>query len=139
VLLSICAACDEEAGGGTVNVSLREFSVSPDLKLIGAGTANFLAKNDGPAEPHEFVIVRTDLAPEALPMKTDGSFDPAGQGVQVLDEIDELQVGEEKSLSLDLPAGKYVLLCNRVKEEAGGIRAHYALGMHTAFTVDLNR
>jgi uncharacterized cupredoxin-like copper-binding protein len=143
-LAAVAAACGdeeegEEGGGGggtTVNVTLGEWLVEPDPASAPAGSITFVANNEG-SEPHELVIVKTDLAPGALPTKDDGSFDEEAAGVEVIDEIEEFEAGGSESITVDLAAGKYVLLCNLVEEEESGEKeSHYEKGMHAAFTVE---
>lgn len=123
------------AEGATVNVNLTEFSVSPDPESAPAGSITFNASNIG-GEDHELVVIRTDLAPDALPTADDGSVDEAGEGIEVIDEIEEFAPGGEESLTLDLEAGNYVLICNIVETEATGeVSSHYASGMTAAFEV----
>ena len=119
----------------TVDVSLREFSIAPSVASAPAGTVTFEVTNDGPNDVHEFVVVRTDLAPDALPTDADGSVLEDGEGMEVINEIEDLAVGASETLMLTLEAGSYVLICNIVEEEEGETEAHYALGMRTAFTV----
>jgi uncharacterized cupredoxin-like copper-binding protein len=119
----------------TVDVSLREFSIAPSVASAPAGTVTFEVTNDGPNDVHEFVVVRTDLAPDALPTDADGSVLEDGEGMEVINEIEDLAVGASETLMLTLEAGSYVLICNIVEEEDGETEAHYALGMRTAFTV----
>jgi uncharacterized cupredoxin-like copper-binding protein len=119
----------------TVDVSLREFSIAPSVASAPAGTVTFEVTNDGPNDVHEFVVVRTDLAPDALPTDADGSVLEDGEGMEVIDEIEDLAVGASETLTLTLEAGSYVLICNIVEEEEGETEAHYAMGMRSAFTV----
>jgi uncharacterized cupredoxin-like copper-binding protein len=119
-----------------VEVSLREFSIAPSVASAPAGTVTFEVTNDGPNDVHEFVVVRTDLAPDALPTDADGAVLEDGEGMEVIDEIEDLAVGSSETLALTLEAGSYVLICNIVEEEDGETEAHYALGMRSAFTVD---
>lgn len=132
--LAIAAAC---AGpqATTVEVTLVEFGVVPDLSEVRAGSVTFEATNDGPNDPHELVVIRTDLAADALPTDEDGAVDEDGEGIEVMGEIEEFPVGETLSMTLELEAGSYVLICNLVELEDGEIEAHYALGMRTPFTV----
>jgi hypothetical protein len=88
------------------------------------------------ADVHEFMVVKTDLAPDALPTVADGSFDEAGSGVEVIDEVKDVAVGQSQDLTVSLVAGAYVLLCNKVVTENGETESHYAKGMHAAFTVE---
>lgn len=126
-------------GGGeetTLQVTLQEFAVLPADNSAPAGQVTFEVENTGPVDPHEFVVIRTDLAPDALPTGEDGGVDEGGEGIEVLGEIEEFPVGETMSRSFDLDAGNYVFICNIVEEEDGELEAHYQLGMRTAFTVE---
>ncbi len=131
------AACSPSAAGPTtVPVDLAEYAIQPAVAEVAAGSVTFTARNIGPNDPHELVVVRTDLAGDALPTGADGRFDEAAPGVEVVGKIGELAVGAEGSATFDLPAGRYVLVCNVVEVEGDEeVEAHYAEGMHTAFTV----
>lgn len=134
--VAACGGDDEEKetpGGGQatkVNVTLSEFIVSPEPPSAAAGDVTFVAKNEG-KEKHELVVVKTDLAPDKLPTKADGSVDEEGAGITVVDEIEEFESGGTEELTVKLDPGKYVLLCNIVEED----ESHYQKGMHAAFTV----
>jgi hypothetical protein len=118
-----------------VNVELAEFHVSPDRSSVPAGHVHFHVSNVG-EDMHEFLVIRTDLAPDMLPVNTDGSYEEDGPGTHLLDEIELVPSGESRDLDIDLAAGHYVLICNMVHmEEDGEIEVHYQLGMRTAFTV----
>jgi hypothetical protein len=134
-LLSL-AAC----GGGTettVAVTVQEFSVLPAQDSAPAGSITFDVENTGPEDTHEFVVIKTDLAPDALPTAEDGSVEETGEGIdEVIGEIEDIAVGSTETLKTDLEAGSYVLVCNIVEEEGGDTLVHYALGMRTGFTVE---
>ena len=119
----------------TVAVTLQEFSVLPAPASAPAGQVTFEAKNTGPKDPHELVVIKTDLDPGALPTTPEGGVDEEGAGVEALGEIEEFKVGETRSKAFELTAGSYALICNVVEEEEGKTEAHYKLGMRTAFTV----
>jgi uncharacterized cupredoxin-like copper-binding protein len=119
----------------TVNVTLQEFSVTPDESSVPAGHIRFHVSNIG-EDMHEFLVIKTDLAPDMLPTEANGSYQEDGPGTELLDEIDLVPSGESRNLEIDLAAGNYVLICNMVHmEENGEIEVHYQLGMRTAFTV----
>jgi len=120
--------------GSSVAVTLKEFEVLLDTDSVPAGSVTFTAKNIGPDDVHELVVMKTDLAPAALPTAEDGSMDEAGAGVELIGEIEDIAVDGEKEITLDLAPGKYVLLCNIYDEVE--VEAHYAEGMRTAFTVE---
>jgi len=149
LLLAACGDDDEEssestatprgtstaAGGGTeVDVTVQEFSVIPETDSADAGEITFKVENVGPDDVHEFVIFKTDLEPDALPTVADGSVDETGEGVELIDEIEDIPVGETQTVTVDLEAGSYVLICN-IFDEAEN-EAHYQEGMRTAFTVE---
>jgi uncharacterized cupredoxin-like copper-binding protein len=120
------------AGEGTaVNVTLQEFNVIPDADSGPAGEFTFNITNVGPDDTHEFVVFKTDLAPDSLPTVADGSVDETGEGVELIDEVEDVAVDADEAVTVDLEAGDYVFICNVVE----GDEVHYALGMTTSFTV----
>jgi uncharacterized cupredoxin-like copper-binding protein len=115
---------------GTVDVKLTEWIVAPEPKAVAAGAITFNAENIG-GNQHELFIIKTDLAPEALPVKDDGSFDEAGADAQVVARIAQLQRKGVGSVTAELEPGAYVLICN-VVDQSG---SHYKAGMRVAFQV----
>jgi uncharacterized cupredoxin-like copper-binding protein len=111
---------------GTVGVTEADFSITPDPTSAPAGDVTFDVQNDA-EQTHEFVVIKSDLAPDALPLNDEG-VDEEGEGVEVIDEIEDIAGGSSQSLTVDLDAGSYVLICN--------LPGHYAEGMHAAFTVE---
>jgi hypothetical protein len=142
VALSGCSSDDTSASApttssrsvpGAVNVRVQEFAVIPDPASAPAGGVTFTVTNTGPDDVHEFVVVKTDLAPEALPTEANGSVDEAGKGIEPVDEIEDIPVGTTQTVAVDLDTGSYVLMCN-IYDKAEK-ESHYQQGMHTAFTV----
>ena len=129
---SASASASAGSTATTVNVTLQEFSVIPDPTSAPAGDITFHVTNAGPDDIHEFVVFKTDLAPDALPTADDGSVDESGEGVELIGEIEDIAVDASGDLTEPLEAGSYVLICNIV--ESGEV--HYELGMRTAFTVE---
>lgn len=113
-------------GGSGVGVTLADFSITPEGSSASAGELTFDVTNDA-EQIHEFVIFKTDLAPDALPTDDTGLVDEAGEGVELIDEIEDIEAGSTQSLTVTLDAAAYVFICN--------IPGHYAQGMHTSFTV----
>jgi uncharacterized cupredoxin-like copper-binding protein len=118
----------------TIDVTLQEFAVIPAQDSAPAGSITFQVENTGPDDVHEFVVIKTDLAPDALPTDENGAVDEGGEGMEVIDEIEDIPVGDTPSLTVDLDAGNYVLICNIWDEEEQ--EAHYQMGMRTGFTVE---
>jgi uncharacterized cupredoxin-like copper-binding protein len=134
-MLIVLSACGGGGKGGTVGVNVQEFAVIPGQTSVENGPVTFNVTNKGPDDKHEFVVFKTDLAPDALPTKQDGSVDEKGSGIEAIGEIEEFAVGQTKTVKFDLKEGKYVLICNVVETEQGKTIAHYQQGMRTAFTV----
>jgi uncharacterized cupredoxin-like copper-binding protein len=118
------ASSGTSAAGTKVVAVLKEFSIEPDKTSAPAGSVSFDAQNKG-TTPHELKIVKTDLAPDKLPVK-DGKVDEGA--VQILAKSAEFAAGQNQTVTASLTAGRYVLICNVV--------AHYPAGMHIAFAVE---
>ncbi len=117
------APAANSGGGGTVAVTLSEWAVAAAAESVSAGDVTFVVSNTG-GVPHEFVVVRTDLAADALPVS--GGLVDEGE-VEVAGRTAQLNGGETAELTVTVAAGSYALLCN--------IPAHYELGMRIAFQV----
>jgi uncharacterized cupredoxin-like copper-binding protein len=118
---------------GTVPVTVQEFAVIPATTSAPAGDVTFAVTNKGPEDTHEFVVISTDLAPQDLPTEANGSVDEKGKGIEPVDEIEDIAVGTTESLTTELEAGSYVLVCNIYDQDEQ--EAHYEQGMYTSFTV----
>ena len=140
VLALVAGACGDDDGGeetgagGAIEITLQEFAVTPSPAQAPAGDVTFDATNEGPDDVHEFVVFATDLAPDALPTVEDGSVDETGEGVELQGEIEDIAVGDTQSVTIDLAAGNYVLICNIY--DAAEQESHYQEGMRVAFTVE---
>jgi uncharacterized cupredoxin-like copper-binding protein len=121
-------------GEGTiVNVTLQEWAIGTDTATAPSGETTFAVTNEGPEDPHELVIIRTDLSLIELPTDENGVVQEDGEGIEVIDEVEDLEVGDSEDLTVTLDPGAYVLICNIYDEEED--EAHYAEGMRTSFTV----
>lgn len=130
---SSSAAGSTGSAGGGIAVTLQEFSIVPATASTAAGMVTFDVSNTGPDETHEFVVVKTDLAADALPTKADGSVNEEGADLSPVDEVEDVTVGTSTSLTVDLAPGNYVFICNILNEDTGA--AHYHEGMRVAFIV----
>lgn len=116
-----------------VKVTLQEWAVIPEVDTIKAGETYFLADNVGPDDAHELAVIRTDLAPDELPVE-DGLV-PEDE-VDIVGEIEPFSPDSQASMVLDLEPGNYVLICNIAEVEDGELESHYEEGMFTAFSVE---
>jgi uncharacterized cupredoxin-like copper-binding protein len=123
VLLASCSS-PPPPSGPVLPVTEKDFAISAPASA-SAGDITFQVTNDGPAT-HEFVVVRTDLSPDDLPIASDGlSVDE--DALQSVGEISQVDFGTTESATLSLPPGHYVFFCN--------LEGHYLGGMHTALVV----
>lgn len=130
-LLGACASDSEtqksESGGASsVTGTVKEWEVNVDPTSVQAGEVTFTITNEGTIE-HEFLVVKTDLAPGEIPVEGD-HFSENLDSISVIDEIGEYAAGTTEALTVTLEAGNYQLVCN--------IPGHYQSGMHTAFIVE---
>ena len=87
----------------TVIVNADEYSFGPSVSTAPAGRVRFVVHNDGRIE-HDFVVLRTDLAPDAIPMKgSSGRPVERGKGVKRMGGIRHIRSGQIKSDTLKLP------------------------------------
>jgi hypothetical protein len=135
VMAGIAVGCGDDSA--ELTVALSEFAVQPQEDTVDAGDVKLVADNKG-AETHELVVVRAASADD-LPVDDDGAFDEEAFGEdKLVGEVEDVASRTDKSLTLDLDAGTYVLLCNVVEEAAdsGEVESHFAKGMHTVLTVE---
>lgn len=125
---------DGSTGGTSIDVQLQEWAVVVSEESAPAGEIAFTITNDGPEDVHEFVVVATELDAAELPTDENGAVTEEGEGMEVVDEVEDIPVGTTEELVVTLDAGHYVLICNIYSEDED--EAHYAMGMRTNFTVD---
>lgn len=125
-------ACSDTNDPRTLNVELYDYAMKTKANPITlpSGTITFTGINRA-KETHEIVLFKTDLAPEALPRKDDGSVDERGAGVELIDEAEGIKAGTTKSFQATVTPGKYVLACNLIEND----KKHYMLGMFLPITV----
>ncbi len=117
-------ATTDASGVATVHVSMNEWGLNPDVAAATAGKVTFVVKNAGTV-PHEMTVVRTDLAPNKLPVKG-AAVDTAK--LEVVDTLTQFGAGQTTDLTVTLRPGRYVLVCN--------LPGHYQLGMRAGLTVE---
>jgi uncharacterized cupredoxin-like copper-binding protein len=127
VPLAVARRQEPTPPGTPVNVLLEDFKVRRDAAVVPAGDVSFRIRNQGPTT-HEIIFVRTDLAPDQLPLQDDGlTVDEEGPGVELLEEVEGLDIDDRENLDLRMAPGDYVLYCN--------LEGHYLGGMYAALTV----
>ena len=119
------AACGG-APKGTVRVALDEFEVVPKPSSVDAGQVRFEQTNPGTID-HELVVIKTDLAPDELPLRA-AEVDLKAPTLEVAARDERLRPGAKRTLRTRLRTGRYVLICN--------VPGHYQSGMRVRFEVD---
>lgn len=118
----------------TVNIMLQEWRMMSDKARIPAGEVKFSIQNRG-QETHEVVLLKTNLAYDAIPHHSSGGIDENKSG-DLIDEIEDITSKSGKSMTVNLKPGNYVLLCNMVEMENGEKEEHYKMGMRLPLIVE---
>ena len=128
VLIGGCGADGNSAESGISNDitgHVHEWAIELSATSAQAGEVKFTIENDGTIG-HEFLVVKTDIAPGEIPLDGDHFAEPS-DGLEVIDEIGEFKVETTETLTLNLEPGNYQVVCN--------LPGHYKNGMHLALTV----
>ena len=122
VLVLLLAGC---GGPQALTANLTDTSIDVSSTTVPAGPITFHITNASASELHEFVIIHTDLNADQLPLAADGSVEEdklASPG-----EKGDIAAGQGGDLTITLPAGRYMFICNQP--------GHFKAGMHTVFNV----
>jgi uncharacterized cupredoxin-like copper-binding protein len=118
-LVAVTASPAETAtSGSAVSVALVEWKLVPGQITVRAGRVTFVVRNDGTMD-HEFVVLRSDRHHHSLTVK-------GGKAVETgrLGEIPKIPSGTAKRITLKVPRGRYVMLCNML--------GHYQAGQYAS-------
>jgi len=112
---------DTATSGAVVSVALAEWKLVPSRATVQPGRVTFVVRNDG-SIVHELVVLRSDRHHHSLKVQ-------GGKAVETgrLGRIPQVPSGVSRRLTLRLPAGRYVLLCN--------LLGHYQAGQFAALRV----
>jgi uncharacterized cupredoxin-like copper-binding protein len=125
LLLAACAGPPAEAPAGSqVVAEMADYKITLSVPSVKAGSIKIGVRNLGTME-HSFEVIKTDLAPDKLPV--DGASAKANEDGKV-GEIKSIPAGKSASVTIALVPGRYVFICN--------VAGHYQLGMRVGFTVD---
>ena len=125
LVLVACSPSTSGTSGPVFDVKIKDFKVLPSSDSAPAGRVTLNVSNSGPTT-HEFVVVRTQLSDDDLPIGIDGlSVDE--DGLEPVDEIEGIEDGTSGQVTVRLEPGRYVFFCN--------FEGHYLAGMHAAVEV----
>ena len=129
-MLAVSALTGCSSGPSKVDVSLTTYVITLSTDTVKAGEVTFHVTNDATDLVHEFVIFKTDLPEDQLPLTAENIVDEGGAGITFINEVEDVEQGTSKDLTVTLEPGRYVLICNTAENN------HYTRGMHTVFTVE---
>jgi uncharacterized cupredoxin-like copper-binding protein len=121
LLAMTASAADTASSGSAVSVALVEWKLLPAQVIVRAGRVTFVVRNDGTMD-HEFLVLHSDRHHHSLAVKK-------GRAVETgrLGKIPRIPKGTTKRITLKVPRGKYVLLCNML--------GHYQAGQYASLRV----
>jgi uncharacterized cupredoxin-like copper-binding protein len=125
LLVPALTAC----GPKTIDVALTTYKIVLSSDSASAGAVTFNIHNDATDLVHEFVVFKTDLPADQLPLTSEGIVDEEAEGLTLIDEAEDIEMGATTDLTVNLDPGNYVLVCNTAE------KLHYSHGMYAAFTV----
>jgi uncharacterized cupredoxin-like copper-binding protein len=119
-----CSSSTSSGAEDGIATTESDFAISVSTSSAPAGDVSFTITNNGPST-HEFLVVRSDEDPGSLTVDDNGEVPE--DGLDIVDEQEEIAPGTAPTLTVNLEAGSYILMCN--------LPTHYQQGMHTGFTV----
>jgi uncharacterized cupredoxin-like copper-binding protein len=109
--------------GSVIKADLSEWKIDTPTHLK-AGVYTYDISNTGAME-HEMLVMKTDLAPSALPLKN-GDIDE--EALPPISDGENIAPGKSQTRTIDLSKpGTYLFVCN--------IPGHFKAGMYTYVTV----
>ena len=122
-----CSRAGSAPSGAAVAVRLSNFAI--DLPaVVRPGKTTFVIDGRGPTM-HEFNVVRTGRDPKQLPVDAAGLVDDQTPHADFthLAEAEGIDIGDHKTLTVNLTPGTYAVYCN--------MDGHYQAGMANRIVV----
>jgi uncharacterized cupredoxin-like copper-binding protein len=117
------SASTPSASTGTIEATLKEYSITLSAPTAAAGSVTFTVTNSG-TMVHEFVVLKTDIKAADLPL-TNGAV--TEDDYTAMGEVADLEPGASGTLTATLTAGHYAIICN--------LPSHVSQGMVADLTV----
>jgi uncharacterized cupredoxin-like copper-binding protein len=126
VLLASCGGGQAETLPSDVQVvaEMRDYSITLSVPTVKAGLVKFGIRNLG-GMAHQFDLIKTDLAPDKLPVDA-ASAKAKEDGL--VKQVLNIAPGKVATVSAELQAGHYVIICN--------VPGHYQLKMYAELKVE---
>lgn len=123
VVLALAACTSEVTPEATVAVTLVDDAVVLEPATVPAASIRFEATNEG-TMTHEFEIFAGATTTD-LPVESNVAIT---EGLELVDEVEDVVPGATASLTVDLEPGAYLVICN--------LPGHFAAGMSALLTVE---
>ena len=107
-----------------VIVDMKDYAITLSVATVKAGVVKFGIRNNG-TMVHDFDLIKTDLALDKLPIDV-GSAKVKLDGL--VKQMTNIAANRSTTLSADLAAGHYVIICN--------VAGHYQLQMRAELKVE---
>ncbi len=121
----VVVACAPDSSGATpVSVTLADDAVILAPSSVPAGSVTFDTENVSTGVVHEIEVFAGATEGTSL---TVANAVADVTGLRLVDEVEDVVPGGRASLTLDLEAGTYLIICN--------LPEHYANGMSAFLTV----
>ena len=119
----VLASCSGGTGseGTVIDTTLSNTSINLSASTVESGTITFAVTNDGD-QVHEIEVFSGSET--VLPVEKNVAN---VSGLTLIDEIEDILPGGNVRLTLELPAGDYIIICN--------LPGHYEMGMVTKLVV----
>jgi len=126
LVFAACAGAPAAPAKTDMAVALNDTSIVATPVTAPAGEVSLNVTSNG-TTLHEIEVFTVPAGVDADNLPVEGFLaDTEGAGMELVDEIDIIPQATP-TLTIDLAAGRYALICN--------LPGHYALGMHTTVTI----
>jgi uncharacterized cupredoxin-like copper-binding protein len=118
-----CSRGDAAPRGTVIKVVTSDFKLATSVEKVHAGLVTFRVHNLG-ASTHEFVVDRTNLRADALPLRANGiSANEDAKQLHAVGEIGDIRLDTTRELTVSLKPGHYAMYCNLSGHYRGGMYA----------------
>ena len=138
ILLILMAVVFPACGNHTVTASLQEWEITLNKNTVKSGEIDFEIRNSG-KDTHEIVFVKLDADQDisSIPRAKFNTADAQWLTPRTVGELEDIEPGQIKKISLRLQPGRYLIICNILeKENDDTMEAHFDKGMHSLLIVN---
>src|SRR5438552_16809849 len=116
IVVGACGAPAAAPEGAQVVAELADSKITVNVPSVKAGRVKIGVRNLGGME-HSFQVIKTDLAPEKLPV--DGASAKAKEDGKV-GEIASIPAGRSAAVTVNMAPAKSVIICNIASHNHSG-------------------